>query len=180
MSGGLGLAAMPCAQHRHALKCQATLLRPAHATLPPHPKESKMVEPAQRAPLPGGRPTRFGVLQAAIVLLLVATAAVHLYLAFVVMPATSGSIDPVFLLNGLGYLALLGALYLPLRFFARHRVLVRWLLVGYTALTVLLWLIITQFLGTEATPLGYVDKAIELVLIVLLVVDSQQQADSLT
>lgn len=117
---------------------------------------------------------RLGALQLVIIALVVATAAVHFYLAFVVMPGLTGSVDPLFLLNGLGYLALVAALYLPLEFLNRWRPLIRWLLIGFTALTVLAWFVLTQFAGTERTTLGYVDKAIELVLIVLLYLESQR------
>jgi hypothetical protein len=98
-------------------------------------------------------------LRAGIVLLTLATAVIHLQLAFP---------DPVFILNGLGYLALLAALYLPQ--LARHRNLVRWVLVGYAALTVLLWILV----GAR-TPIGYIDKAIEVALISLLLLEARRR-----
>lgn len=117
-----------------------------------------------------------GALQWAVILLTTATAAIHLYMALVVMPRQpDGGIDPLFLLNGLGYLGLLAALDAPVRLLDQWRPLVRWVLLGYTALTVLIWFILTQFLGTPRTPLGYIDKAIELALIVLLYMESQRQ-----
>ncbi len=125
-------------------------------------------------PALAGTLPRLGPLQIAILLLVLATAAIHLYLAFVYMPGHTGNIDPLFLLNGLGYLGLVAALYAPLGFLHRWRPLVRWVLLGYTALTVLLWFILTQFMGTERTTLGYVDKAIEIALIVLLYLESQR------
>ena len=57
--------------------------------------------------------------------------------------------DPVFVLNGLGYLALLAALYLPVPRLVPHRRLVRWTLIGYATLTILAWVAIG-----ERTPLG--------------------------
>jgi hypothetical protein len=123
---------------------------------------------------PGASTPAFGPLQWAIIALTVATAAIHLYLAFVVMPGLTGRVDPLFLLNGLGYLALVAALYMPASFLVRWRPLVRWLLLGYTLLTVLIWFVLTQFAGTERTMLGYVDKAIEIALIVLLFIESQR------
>jgi hypothetical protein len=98
-------------------------------------------------------------LRAGIVLLTLATAAIHLQLAFP---------DPVFILNGLGYLALLAALYVPQ--LARYRNLMRWALVGYAALTVLLWILI----GAR-TPIGYIDKAIEVALLSLLLLETRRQ-----
>ena len=100
-------------------------------------------------------------LRAGIVLLTLATAIIHLQLAFP---------DPVFILNGLGYLALLAALYLPIPQVARYRNAVRWVLVGYAALTIFLWVLI----GAR-TPIGYIDKAIELALISLLLLEARQR-----
>jgi hypothetical protein len=94
------------------------------------------------------------------VLLTLATAVIHLQLAFP---------DPVFILNGLGYLALLAALSLPVPRIARYRHLVRWVLVGYAALTILLWILI----GAR-TPIGYFDKAIEIALISLLLLEARR------
>lgn len=113
---------------------------------------------------------RVGPLQWAIILLALATALIHIYIAFFVMPSTP---DAIFLLNGLGYLGLTAALYLPLGFLARWRSLVRWVLVGYTALTVLLWVFMVLLPGTT-TATGWIAKAIEVTLIVLLFLDGQR------
>jgi hypothetical protein len=99
-------------------------------------------------------------LRVGIVLLTLATALIHLQLAFP---------DPAFILNGLGYLALLAALYLPVPRMARYRNIVRWVLVGFTALTILLWIL----LGAR-TPIGYIDKAIEIALILLLLLEARR------
>ncbi len=99
-------------------------------------------------------------LRVSIVLLTLATALIHLQLAFP---------DPAFILNGLGYLALLAALYLPVPRLARYRNIVRWVLIGFTALTILLWIL----LGAR-TPIGYIDKAIEIALILLLLLDARR------
>jgi hypothetical protein len=95
-----------------------------------------------------------------IVLLTLATALVHLQLNFP---------DPVFILNGLGYLALLASLVLPVPRVARHRNVVRWALIGYAALTIFLWIL----LGAR-TPIGYTDKAIEVLLISLLLLEARR------
>ncbi len=99
-------------------------------------------------------------LRVGILLLTLATALIHLQLAFP---------DPVFILNGLGYLTLLAALYLPVSRLARYRNVVRWVLVGYTALTILLWV-----LFGARTPIGYIDKAIEITLILLLLLEARR------
>ena len=100
-------------------------------------------------------------LRGGIVLLTLATALIHLQLAFP---------DPVFILNGLGYLALLAALYLPIPQVARYRNAVRWVLIGYTALTILLWI-----LFGARTPIGYTAAAIEVALIALLLLEARRQ-----
>jgi hypothetical protein len=92
----------------------------------------------------------------AIIALTIATAAIHFTLVF---PST------LFIMNGLGYLALLAALYLPIPGLPFNRDMVRWALIGYTAFTIVAW-----FLTGSRIPIAYVDKAIEAALIVLLVV----------
>jgi hypothetical protein len=54
------------------------------------------------------------VLRLGVVVLALATAIIHLYLGL-----SFG--DPVFVLNGLGYLALFAALYLPIAQLAQYR-----------------------------------------------------------
>lgn len=99
-------------------------------------------------------------LVAGIVLLTGATAAIHLQLNFP---------DPIFILNGLGYLGLLGALYLPIPRLAEYRDAVRLGLIGFTSLTVFLWIVIG-----ERTPISYVDKVIEVLLITLLLIEARR------
>lgn len=110
---------------------------------------------------------RIGGLQVGIILLTLATAFVHLTLNFP---------DAMFILNGLGYLTLLAALYLrlPLELLTENRALVRLALVAFAAVTILGWLAI----GDKSLPggwLGYFDKAIEVVLIALLVIEARQK-----
>lgn len=97
-------------------------------------------------------------LRIGIVALTLVTALVHLSLNFP---------DPVFILNGLGYLTLLAALYLPIPQIAPYRNLVRWVLIGYTMLTVILWIAI----GLRNL-IGYITTLDEVVLIVLLLLDT--------
>ena len=108
--------------------------------------------------VPSSHALRLGV-----VILTVATAAIHLYLGL-----SSGL--PLFVLNGLGYLTLLAALYMPIPRLAPHRNTVRWLLVGFAALTILLWLVI---IGGNSTTIGYIDKLVEVLLIILLVAEAR-------
>jgi hypothetical protein len=106
------------------------------------------------------RTTADAALRAGIVLLTLGTALIHLQIDFP---------DPVFILNGLGYLTLLAALYLPIPRIARYQTLVRLVLIGYAALTIFLWVLF----GLR-TPVGYIDKAIEVALIALLLVEARR------
>jgi hypothetical protein len=97
----------------------------------------------------------------------VGTALIHIYLSFQFVERP----DLIFLLNGLGYLVLTAFLYLPQSGFAAYRTPVRWLLIGYTALTIGLWV-----LFGARTLVGYLDKCLEVALIVFLWLDSQRSA----
>ena len=77
--------------------------------------------------------------------------------------------DPVFILNGLGYLALLAALYLPVPRLLSYRRVVRWTLIGYATLTILAWVAIG-----ERTLLGYSTTAGEVALVVLLLMEGRR------
>ena len=101
------------------------------------------------------------LLRIGVVVLALGTAIIHLYL---------GSLGfPLFLLNGLGYLALVAALYLPIPQLARYRDAVRWAFIGYAALTIVLWILV----GAR-TPIGYADKLIEIALITLLLIEGRR------
>lgn len=101
-------------------------------------------------------PQRYGIIG-----LTVLTALIHLGLGFRVG-------DVLFILNGVGYLVLIAALYFVPQL-AAQRALVRWVLLGYTAVTFILYFIFNwpDIWG----PVGLVDKAIELILIILLFMD---------
>lgn len=100
-------------------------------------------------------------IRAGIIVLTLATALIHLQLNFP---------DPVFILNGLGYLTLLSALYLPIPQLSRYRNITRWALIGFTALTIFLWI-----LFGARIPIGYIDKIIEIALITLLLLDARRR-----
>ena len=102
-----------------------------------------------------------------IILSTLATAFLHL----VLLPRLGP--DPI-ALNGLGYLALLGAYFLPIPFFQQRRNWVWWALLGYTVLTFILWLILGN---KEFTPdfsnaaIGYYARVAELFLLGFLLAD---------
>ena len=94
----------------------------------------------------------------------VATALLHLSLFPRMGP------DPI-ALNGLGYLALLGAYFLPIPLFQKNHKLVWWGFLGYTALTFVLWIIMgdkTFALDFSNAAIGYYAKVAELVLLISL------------
>jgi hypothetical protein len=100
-----------------------------------------------------------------IILLTLATALIHIFLAFR-MPAGP---DAIFMLNGIGYIVLVTLLYLPWPLLAGYRAWVRWALMGYTVLTIILWILIAD----KRFIWGYIDKMIEVALVVLLWMDHQ-------
>jgi len=77
--------------------------------------------------------------------------------------------DPIFL-NGFGYLALLGAYFLPIPFLQQQHKLVWWALFGYTVLTIILWVVLgdKQFVAGASSAIGYYAKAAEVALLVFL------------
>jgi hypothetical protein len=66
---------------------------------------------------------------------------------------------------------LLGALYLPIPQLAAWRRQIRWLMIGYTALTIGLWVAF----GSRI-PIAYVCKVDELLLIACLLIEDRRAA----
>ncbi|GER90875.1 hypothetical protein KDW_50370 [Dictyobacter vulcani] len=104
-----------------------------------------------------------GVLQIGIIVCVLATAFIHLYLAL----QPDEDLRTWFILNSIGYLVLLVALFLPP--LMPYRRIVDYVLIVYTAVTIVMWFLI----GLPSEPIGYVTKAIEAVLIILLVLDTR-------
>ena len=77
--------------------------------------------------------------------------------------------DPIFL-NGFGYLALLGAYFLPIPFFQQQHKWVWWGLAGYTLLTIILWVILgdKHFVAGTSSAIGYYAKTAEVILLAFL------------
>ncbi len=136
-----------------------------------------------------------GPLQIAIILLAVATGLVHLYRGIMTSflashppanfhpPAHAAGPPPgssilallpvplpvLFYLNFLGYIVLATALYLPL--LRRYQRAIRWILIAYTAITILAWYLITN---AQPNLLAYIDKPIEVALIILLLIEDRR------
>lgn len=98
-----------------------------------------------------------------IILSTLATAILHLSLYPIL------GLDPIFL-NGFGYLALLGAYFLPIPFLQQQHRLVWWALFGYTVLTIILWVVLGEkdFGASASSAIGYYAKAAEVVLLAFL------------
>jgi len=101
---------------------------------------------------PAGYPVMSGIILTTLI-----TAIVHLSFGI-----------PLFILNGLGYLGLLVLLYAPLAVLQRFRPAVRIALIGYTLLTIVLYFV----MGPPFTAVGLLTKAVEAVLVALLVVEA--------
>ena len=87
------------------------------------------------------------------------TGLVHLVLLSIQL----GSPSPIFILNGLGYLVLLGLFWFNPSFVAGRRTLFHYAFMAYAAVTILLWIPAGQ---RDLT--AYLTKASEVVLIVAL------------
>ena len=142
---------------------------------------------ATLAPAAAPRPlSRVRPLPAAICTLAGATALIHLWLGALtsVMLATQPELvaslggataltvmAALFAANGAGYLALLVALYHPHPALRRRRRVSRWALIGFTAVTVVAYFAMIQ---GRFDAFGIADKAIEALLIALLVVEDRR------
>jgi hypothetical protein len=113
--------------------------------------------------------TRIGPLQIAIIVLTVFTALVHLSRGLALGAPSLRPFPLLFYLNFIGYIVLLVALYWPPLQAIRRGI--RWVMVCYAALTVVLWYVITH--GHSAF-IAYIDKPVELALIVLLILEDRQ------
>jgi hypothetical protein len=100
-----------------------------------------------------------------IVVLAVTTAMIHLALAILLGPPSARLFPLIFYLNMIGYLVLAMAYIAPPLHSVQREV--RWVFMAYTALTIVLWFL----LAPVRNPLGYSDKVVEVVLLMLLIVD---------
>lgn len=114
-----------------------------------------------------------GALKAGIIIATLITAGIHLYLTRSIVEM--GMSPTMFILNALGYIGLLAAYLIPQSLVNRvlpaglarsYRSIVRYVFIGYTLLTIVLWVIMGM-----RTPIAYVDKLAEVALVVLLWLD---------
>ena len=107
-------------------------------------------------------------MQVSIIVLTLATAFIHFIVGFPRL-----SLFPVlFYLNALGYIVLLCLYYLPA--FAPFHTPIRWLFIGYTLLTIILYFVLSHY----ASLIGYTDKVVEVILIVFLLFDTRSHNHS--
>jgi len=92
-----------------------------------------------------------------IIVLTVITAVVHLVIL------NLGGLQPLFALNGIGYLALLWALFWPPSFLKGQSALVHYAFIAYTVLTIVMYFA-QPSAGGFTNPLGVVTKIDELLL----------------
>jgi hypothetical protein len=104
---------------------------------------------------------RFRTPQIALIILTIITALIHFERAI-----EDPDIRILFILNGLGYFALLAAFYLPA--FQRFHSLVRGTFIVYTAITILLYFVWVAMSGEWTIPLGPIAKVVEAAMIVIL------------
>lgn len=102
--------------------------------------------------------------QTGIIILTLFTAIIHFSLG-----------EPLFILNGLGYLALLAAYFLPIAPAQRRHRLIRWLFAGYIILTIILYFVVHSGGHWQQDGLGLATKMIEVILLLLLAVDGQSR-----
>jgi len=105
-----------------------------------------------------------------ILVLTLITASAHIYMGFQLDEA----LHTLFLLNGLGYLALLTA------FFLFQHSLVRWVLLGYTSLTIMLWFLLSGPVAGSIDPFDLVVKTVEGALVILLFIDGRRNRNRFT
>jgi hypothetical protein len=114
---------------------------------------------------------KFSPVQIGIIIATLITAVIHLAIAPLQFrdPATS-YLGVLFFMNFVGYLSLLMAYFLPQPFFRRYHNLIRWLFIGFAAVTILAWAVMN---GDFTDPIGVISKLSEIALIVLLFLDRQ-------
>ncbi len=104
--------------------------------------------------------------QIGIIILTIITALIHLFLG--ITSLGEGFFGVIFILNGLGYLALMAALYLVPQL-AGLRPYIRWAFIIYTAVTIILYF---AFNWPDVWgPAGITAKIVEIILVVLLWLD---------
>lgn len=109
--------------------------------------------------------TKINLVKISIALTTLLTAVIHLSLG-----------ELLLILNGLGYLALWAALFLPIAVLANWHRQIRWLFIGYTLITIILYFVFHPNGLWQEDGLGVATKFIEVLLLLLLIYDGQDRA----
>ena len=112
---------------------------------------------------------RHSTLHALIIVTALVTAIIHL----VVLSFLLGEVSPLFILNGLGFLVLLGAWYFTPGFLAGQRTALHIIFILYTIVTIAAWVAI----GDKGDALGIFTKLDELVLVIALIMHLRSPED---
>ena len=109
---------------------------------------------------------KLSIVKIGIIISALATAFLHLSLFSHMGP------DPI-VLNGFGFIGLLAAYMLPIPFLQQKHKMAWWALVGYTILTIILWVILgkKEFIPGTPAAIGYYAKVAELFLLGFLWAD---------
>lgn len=83
---------------------------------------------------------------------------------------------PLLQLNGLGYLVLLAAFFLPWPPLQRYHSLLRWVFAGYTLVTIAGYFILHPNGSWQTDRVGMFTKLVEVILLLLLIYDGQSAA----
>lgn len=105
--------------------------------------------------------TRTRPAQIALIILTIATALLHFERAI-----EDPDIRVLFILNGIGFFALLAAFYMPQ--FQKFHSWVRWAFIIYTAITIALYFVWVAMSGEWTIPVGPIAKIVEGAMIVIL------------
>lgn len=112
---------------------------------------------------------KLSAIKIGIIITTLIAALMHLGLSVLLLSGSEyQTLGVLFILNGLSYLTLLAAYFLPQPFFKRYRGLTRWLLAGFAAVTIVAWFVMNR---DFSDPASLITKGAELALIVLLVLD---------
>jgi hypothetical protein len=108
--------------------------------------------------------TKLTLVRVLMIVAALVTAAVHVVLALGML---NDILAYLFFLNALGFIGLTAMYLRPLAFFKPYHEALRWGLVGFSAVTILLWVI----MNGNPDPGGVTAKLAEIALIVLLLID---------
>jgi hypothetical protein len=103
-------------------------------------------------------------LRIAIIILTLITAVVHLALAIMdIAGGHASGLSYAFIANGIGYIALLAALFMDVPYFRDHRDVAHWLMIAFAGVTLVGYFVMNGFqFGTAAI----IAKAAEILLII--------------